>query len=69
MTYWREDKKKGWDFSLTSGEATSEGKKIPHESRKACPNSPRHGLAGVVKKNSTMSGAAASDGIFFYHNC
>ncbi len=28
-----------------------------------------NGLAGVVKKNSSTSGEAASGGIFFYHNC
>ena len=30
---------------------------------------PMNGLAGVVKKNSSTSGEAASGGIFFYHNC
>ena len=50
--------------------------KIPYESRKVHFNShashnffPMNGLAGVVKKNSTMSREAANGGIFIYHNC
>ena len=49
---------------------------IPYESRKVHYNShashnffPMNGLAGVVKKNSTMSREAANGGIFIYHNC
>ena len=51
----------GWDFSTLSGEATKVEKEF----------SPwvMNGLAGVVKKNSTMSGEATNGGIFFYHNC
>ena len=43
--------------------------KFLHESRKAHYIFPKNGLAGVVKKNSTMSGEATNGGIFFYHNC
>ena len=38
-------------FFLTTGEAGSGGKKIPHESRKAHFIFPKNGLAGLVNKN------------------
>ena len=50
--------------------------KIPHSSLKAHPNSharhkffPTHGLAVVVKKDSTTRGFATRGGIFFHHAC
>ena len=50
----------GWDFSTLSGEATKVEKKF----------SPwvMNGLAGVVKKNSPMSGEAANGEISFYYD-
>ncbi len=49
---------------------------IPHSSLKAHPNSharhkffPTHGLAVVVKKDSTTRGFATRGGIFFHHVC
>ena len=44
-------------FFLTTGEAGSEEKKFPHESRKAHFIFPTNGLAGVVKKNFPKSGS------------
>ena len=66
IPYWGEI---GMGFFLTTGEAGSEEKKFPHESRKAHFIFPTNGLAGVVKKNFPKSGEAASGEIFFYHNC
>ena len=66
IPYWGEI---GMGFSSLSGEAMKGGKKFLHESRKAHYIFPKNGLAGVVKKNSTMSGEAKNGGIFFYHNC
>ena len=67
-----------WDGIIPSWAAKRRMKelKIPYESRKVHFNShashnffPMNGLAGVVKKNSTMSREAANGGIFIYHNC
>ena len=62
IPYWGEI---GMGFFLTTGEAGSEEKKFPHESRKAHFIFPTNGLAGVVKKNFPKSGEAASGEIFF----
>ena len=56
-------------FFLTTGEAGSEEKKIPHESRKAHFIFPTHGLAVVVKKNFPTRGFAARGEIFLHHAC
>ena len=67
-----------WDRIIPSWAAKRRMKelKIPYESRKVHFNShashnffPMNGLAGVVKKNSTMSREVANGGIFIYHNC
>ena len=59
----------GMGFSLMSGEATNEGKLIPHESRMAHFYFLTNGLAGVMKKKFPTSGVAASGEFLFHHNC
>ena len=49
MTQSIEDEMKARDISFQERLAASERKVIPHKSREVHTNSPRHGLAGVVK--------------------